>query len=464
MIITLPVVFCALARADLAGYVAEKDTSYSWTTVLTSEGDPDSPIRYAELRMVSQTWRGIEWKHRMAVVCPLQPQTTSHALLIISGGSWREGQEQPKLDKESREFKLAVTIARACGMPVAFVMHVPFQPMFGGLKEDQIISKTFDEYLKTGDEEWPLLLPMTKAAVRAMDTVQDFTRKEWKLDISKFIVTGASKRGWTTWLTGATDKRAVAIAPMVIDVLNMAKQMKHQKETYGGYSEEIGDYTRLDLMDRLDTEEGKKLLSLVDPYAYRKRLTMPKLILLGTNDRYWTLDSLNLYYDDLEGEKYILYVPNVGHGLNDMVRVVSSVSAFALKAAGKLEFPRFSWDLRDQADALLLTMRSDVKPSSVSAWVTESPTKDFRDARWRQEVIEPAGEKYEYTLKQPEKGFAAVFGESVYEIKGRMIYLSTNVRIVGTQPASPDSSPKPSAALRTRGDLLARAEANRTTR
>ncbi|HRR85139.1 MAG TPA: PhoPQ-activated protein PqaA family protein, partial [Phycisphaerae bacterium] len=245
IVIVLPTVLCALARADLAGYIDKKDATYSWTTVSTSESDPESPIRYAELRMVSQTWRGIEWKHRMAVVCPLKPQTTSHALLIISGGSWREGQEQPKLDKDSREFKLATTIAGACGMPVAFVMHVPFQPMFGGLKEDQIISKTFDEYLKTGDEEWPLLLPMTKAAVRAMDTAQDFAKKEWRIDISKFIVTGASKRGWTTWLTGASDKRVVAIAPMVIDVLNMAEQMKHQKETYGTYSEEIDDYTRL---------------------------------------------------------------------------------------------------------------------------------------------------------------------------------------------------------------------------
>lgn len=443
IVIVLPTVLCALARADLAGYIDKKDATYSWTTVSTSESDPESPIRYAELRMVSQTWRGIEWKHRMAVVCPLKPQTTSHALLIISGGSWREGQEQPKLDKDSREFKLATTIAGACGMPVAFVMHVPFQPMFGGLKEDQIISKTFDEYLKTGDEEWPLLLPMTKAAVRAMDTAQDFAKKEWRIDISKFIVTGASKRGWTTWLTGASDKRVVAIAPMVIDVLNMAEQMKHQKETYGTYSEEIDDYTRLNLMDRLDTETGQKLLAIVDPYSYRKRLKIPKLILLGTNDRYWTLDALNLYYDGLEGEKYILYVPNVGHGLNDMVRVVSSVSAFALKAAGKLDFPKLTWDMKEDGDTLLLTIRSDVKPSSVSAWVAESPTKDFRDAKWRPEAIDPAGEEYEYRLKQPEKGFAAVFGEAVYEVKGRMIYLSTNVRIVGTQPALPVSGPTP---------------------
>ena len=44
-------------------------------------------------------------------------------------------------------------------------------------------------------------LPMTKAVVRAMDTVQDFTSKNGWADIKKFMVAGESKRGWTTWTT-----------------------------------------------------------------------------------------------------------------------------------------------------------------------------------------------------------------------------------------------------------------------
>jgi PhoPQ-activated pathogenicity-related protein len=43
-----------------------------------------------------------------------------------------------------------------------------------------------------------------QAAVRAMDTVTAFMNQLQGINVSEFIVAGASKRGWTTWTTGLT--------------------------------------------------------------------------------------------------------------------------------------------------------------------------------------------------------------------------------------------------------------------
>ena len=127
-------------------------------------------------------------------------------------------------------------------------------------------------------------------------------KKEWGLDVETFTITGASKRGWTTWLTGAVDDRAVAIAPMVIDMLNMSQHTKLQRASFGGKSsEQIDDYEGLD--EQIDTPRGVALRKIVDPWEYRERLTQPKLVILGTNDRYWPLDACNLYWNDLAGRE-----------------------------------------------------------------------------------------------------------------------------------------------------------------
>ena len=57
---------------------------------------------------------------------------------------------------------------------------------------------------------------MTKAAVRAMDTITAFCKSQpaASVAVEKFVVSGGSKRGWTTWTTAAVDHRVVAIVPV----------------------------------------------------------------------------------------------------------------------------------------------------------------------------------------------------------------------------------------------------------
>ncbi len=415
----------------LMKYVNKADASYKWTK--RREGEIGG-AKFVELTLTSQTWRDTVWRHQLFIVRPASvPDDATHALLFISGGAWKDQLAGPAGDgdKLPKEAPIFVALAEQLKTPVAILMQVPHQPILGGRYEDDAIAETFVNFMKSGDAEWPLLLPMVKSAVRGMDATQEFAAKEWKLDLKEFTITGASKRGWTTWLTGAIDRRAVAIAPMVIDMLNTAAQMKHQVDTWGKPSEQIADYTRRGLQDHLTSEPGKALNLIVDPYSYRKRLTQPKLIMLGTNDRYWPLDALNLYWDGLEGEKYILYVPNNGHGLKDVARVSGGLAALHRRVVKNEALPKLSWKLDTSDDGLSLAVESDVKPKEVRVWMATSRTKDFRDSQWTSRIAKRDGDGFSYELSTPREGYAAMFGEAEYNGESTPFYFSTNVRIIG---------------------------------
>jgi PhoPQ-activated pathogenicity-related protein len=421
-----------IATAALDAYVAKEDASYQWRK--TREGKLGT-ADYAELILTSQTWRDIVWKHQLHVIRPQStPVDCKHALLFITGGRWRDELQNPTGEFQApTEAQIFSSIAEQLKSPIAILQHVPFQPIFGGMVEDEIISMTFEQFMRTGDAEWPLLLPMVKSAVRGMDATQEYCREQWSLNIEDFTVTGASKRGWTTWLTGAVDPRATAIAPMVIDTLNMGPQMKHQLFSWGKYSEQIRDYTERGIQQHIDTPVGDALRAIVDPYSYRERLNQPKLLIMGTNDRYWPLDALNLYWDDLGGEKYILYVPNQGHSIRDFPRVLGSLAALHRHATGEKPLPKLEWEFQERdgtPGALRLAVNSDETPERVNIWLAKSDTRDFRDSRWESTEATKNGEGWEYTLEVPEQGYAAIFGESVYGGGPAPLYLSTNVRIV----------------------------------
>ena len=414
-----------VARAGLDDYVKKPDASFAWSLAETKTV-PGATIYH--LKLTSQTWKGIVWTHNLSIVEPDDVAYPDAALLLIVGG---------KVGDEPRGGDLAsgMAMAKTCRARVAVLPLVPNQPLLDGKTEDTLIAETFVRYLDTKDEEWPLLFPMVKSAVRAMDAVQAFGKEKGK-PVERFVVTGGSKRGWTTWLTGASDPRVKAIAPMVIPTLKMGAQNQHQLENFGGkFSEQIQDYTSRGLTEKRDDSDSLRLRAMIDPYAYREKLTIPKLQINGTNDPYWTLDSLNLYWDELVGPKWVVYLPNAGHSL-DQHRdyAVNGVGAIFRHAIGGKPFPTLSWK-HDEADGKLrLTVDSDPAPKSVKVWTANSDTLDFRKSKW-ESVDFPKAETMVILEVRPEKGNLGFFADLEYEIDGLSYHLSTQIRQTYVKPA-----------------------------
>jgi PhoPQ-activated pathogenicity-related protein len=406
------------ARADLDAYLRKPEPAYHWSLVSTTKEDGATVY---DIRMTSQTWQGIEWKHRLQLFVPDNVVFPHFCGLYNTGGDGGEG-----------DTLLGMSAAKMSGAPFAILFGIPNQPLYDGRTEDALVVYTWLKFMETGDESWPLHFPMAKAVLKAIDTLQALAHKEKLPSLDGFMVCGASKRGWTTWLAGASrDRRIKAIAPMVIDTLNLPAQTPHQLAVYGGHlSEQVDDYTRAGVIEKLATPEGKRLIALEDPYSYRDRLALPKLLILGTNDRYWAQDALNFYWDDLKGPKWVLYDPNSGHGLEDRVRVLNTLTAFIRSIAGHTPWPQMHWSYTDENGGVTLAVGSDLKPISARLFRVFAPTQDFRDSKWTSEEMSPAGDHWAGHLDAPDTGFAATFGEVTYELDGKAFTLSTQIRIV----------------------------------
>lgn len=414
---------------DLANYVAKAEPEFAWAV----EDVKELPgVKAWRLKLTSQVWQGITWSHDLLVVKPAEV-ATDKVLLLNEGGS-----------ASMQKAMYAALLAGKIKAPVALLLGVPNQPLFDGKREDDLIAETFVRYLDSGDASWPLLFPMVKSVVKAMDSLQEFSRKEWEQPVEKFIVGGGSKRGWTTWLTAASDARVMAITPMVIDVLNMREQLTHQQRSLGGTSEQISPYTSRGLVPVPDTPRAESLWSMIDPWTYRERFTMPKLIVLGNNDRYWSTDALNLYWEALPGEKYISYTPNAGHDLTERDeagkklnadRAINNVSAFVRYQLTGKPLPKLAWKHETAADgSMKLAVNADPAPKEARLWVAHSDTKDFREARWSSQAIElKPGEPVTATVAKPEKGFIAYYADLGYEIDGLSQWLCTQLRVAGAE-------------------------------
>ena len=418
----------------LDAYVAKKDDSYSWSV---KETIASGPLTTHVIRLNSQTWRTKDevdrplWEHWLVVTVP-QKVTTDRVFLMIGGGSHTSG--QPKGPDA-----ITGAIAAATGGVVAELKNIPNQPLVfhndGTPRvEDDLIGYSWAQFLETGDPTWLPRLPMVKSVVRAMDCITEFSASEvgGGRKVNKFIVGGGSKRGWTTWMAGAADNRIEAIVPIVIDVANAKPSLQNHAEAYGFWAEAIGNYYQHKILQRFDHPRMQQLYEIVDPYYYRDRLTIPKYIVNASGDQFFVPDSSQFYYDELQGDKLLRYVPNADHGLKNTDAVQSIAAFYTMVASGK-KSPQYSWKLGDDGS---IKVMPKTPPMEVVLWRANNPdARDFRlktiGAAFESTTLKPDADG-NYLAPPPARapGWTASFVELTYDVGGPFpLKVSTAVKI-----------------------------------
>lgn len=442
-----------IERGDspLDRYTAERDEVFSWK-VIKSYGDHEGMLGFA-IDLTSQKWRGEDevshplWTHMMQVVVPDEVEHDT-ALLLIGGGRRQSGPPR-RLQQE------LWTIAQATGTIVAAVPNVPNQPLAlpdanGGLGEgryeDDLLAESWVLARRTGDDGWVIHQAMVESAIAAMDAVQAFVKSEegGGHEVAGFVVSGGSKRGWTTWLTAAVDDRVRGIIPMVIDVLNLPETMRHHFGAYGFFAPAIGDYAGRNLMQELDTPDGLRLRRIVDPYLFRDRLDMPKFLVNTTGDQYFLPDTTKYYLDELPGLTKMRAVQNWDHAIDRNADAVFSAIGFYEAILNQVSIPHLVVEVVEETDEAvewLLSVNIEderVRLRRLTLWQGTNPeARDFRQETvgkpFRMRMLEAEEDgRYRIRLEKPESGYTAFFVEDRYDVEGQNLPLvfTTQVRII----------------------------------
>lgn len=371
------------------------------------------------IRMTSGEWldskkvENVDWLHYVDIVIPKETQTDTGIMFIDSGVN---DENYFRLDSTS------VSYAIRTKSVIVNIHNIPAQPVNflasdqESFYEDDLIAYAWNQFLEGGakqkDIEWLPRLPMTRAVVRSMDLAQEITLQN-NVNVKDFVVSGASKRGWTAWTTAAVDDRVVAVVPMVIDMLNMVPSFENHYRSYGEFSPAVQSYVNYNIQDWMETDEFKTLMSYVEPYYFKEKFTMPKYLINAGSDEFFSTDSWRFYYDELPGDKLLRYVPNTNHSLNGRYLNDDLISYF-YRIINDIDMPTLKWELNDNNLNVVLDYEGNY---NVSIWNAKNQNgRDFRlwqeGELWQKINIQKSNDNnYQVEIKDKSNGYEAIMME-----------------------------------------------------
>ena len=390
-------------KTALDEYVWAPDSHYGWTELTEHQLEGKGFLHVEKkwtgytLNVTSQQWltpdafsntsdSGSIWYHILVVIVPEKVEFKNNASMYITG--W--GQPNPDgsnlPNAKDEDIRVAASLAVSTGIITGCLFQIPNEhttftsdPIQKSRGEDAIIAFTWDHFLKNPtDNDWLLRFPMVKGSLRAMDAMTEFVAKKFpELDTSLdyYSVAGASKRGWTTWDVGAVNpERVVAIIPIVLDAINFVSVMKHQYQSYNGWSWALQDYMDEDIFTRLDSPNMQLLAEEVDPYYYRDRLTMPKLVVNAVADEFQQPDDTHYWWDEMPGPKHFIMTPNAEHseatGIFEIVPAIGAWIQQLLKDHKSV--PEFTWDISTETGEITATLNEHGLVKQARVWYAYS--------------------------------------------------------------------------------------------
>ncbi|MEI8205127.1 MAG: PhoPQ-activated protein PqaA family protein, partial [Bacteroidota bacterium] len=152
-------------------------------------------------------------------------------------------------------------------------------------------------------------------------------------------------------------------------------------------------------------------------YSYRKLLTMPKMLFMGTNDPYWPADAVKNYIDSIPGDNHICYTPNAAHDLGDKKKAFATLSAFVGTTVTNGKYPICNYTVAQDGRTVTVKIKSTPELLvDALIWSADSKDQDFRDEKWLGSSLNaPNQEDITVKVQIPESGFKAFYVDLKYK-------------------------------------------------
>ncbi|EFP4965559.1 PhoPQ-regulated protein, partial [Salmonella enterica] len=382
----------------------------------------------------SQTWspQGVvspeRWQNGVDIYIP-DSAREKNALVVINNGSNNNGSGTPVAPTNFNEEELS-RIAIATRTVVISVSNVPnqvlsYQGVTTPLGEDNSVAYSWKLFI--GDthkyQDASLHIPMAASVSQAFRLAKKELTQQ---NINKFIVTGASKRGWAAWLTALSDPDVGAVVPFAMDLLNTQKSLEHMYQSYGkNWPVAFYPYYNQGIDQQVGTDKFARLMRLEDPLTYLNtdmgdRLKIDKYIINASGDDFYVPDNSHFYYGLLPGSKSLRVVPNSTH--NGILSVAEqSLITFVNRFQEKQKLPEITENVQSRGDGKKeLVVNFSEKPVAILQWTARNPAaRDFRyacDIKYNSVPVSLAtgDNTLSISLTTPDSGWQATYIEATF--------------------------------------------------
>ncbi|HIC5260457.1 TPA: PhoPQ-activated protein PqaA family protein [Salmonella enterica] len=411
----------------------------------------------------SQTWspQGVvspeRWQNGVDIYIP-DSAREKNALVVINNGSNNNGSGTPVAPTNFNEEELS-RIAIATRTVVISVSNVPnqvlsYQGVTTPLGEDNSVAYSWKLFI--GDthkyQDASLHIPMAASVSQAFRLAKKELTQQ---NINKFIVTGASKRGWAAWLTALSDPDVGAVVPFAMDLLNTQKSLEHMYQSYGkNWPVAFYPYYNQGIDQQVGTDKFARLMRLEDPLTYLNtdmgdRLKIDKYIINASGDDFYVPDNSHFYYGLLPGSKSLRVVPNSTH--NGILSVAEqSLITFVNRFQEKQKLPEITENVQSRGDGKKeLVVNFSEKPVAILQWTARNPAaRDFRyacDIKYNSVPVSLAtgDNTLSISLTTPDSGWQATYIKATFTdgyVATTQVYITPDEKYPETAPPSIDAS------------------------